>query len=219
MSTYNTIFKEVDSILGNNLASISLSLQRAQMKQTLLYQEILITINQVKEWNVNYNDIIKQLYKACQIHLAELMTNISFNTIKELWKCSNAVSEDVSEELTGILMQFIMKYYYDTGLGIKDTLSLPSTMLQEFFTATKVIKSIFTITEITDSTSNATEVTESISNLVLISFTTNQKYSTSDNKLENTNTVLKTCSYCSDKGHNIHSCQKYKSDEGNKENC
>ena len=36
-STYNTIFKDIDSILKDHLAPIPLSLQRAQMKQALLY--------------------------------------------------------------------------------------------------------------------------------------------------------------------------------------
>src|ERR1041385_8781756 len=46
-STYNTIFKDIDSILKECLAPIPLSLQRAQMKQVLLYQGTLITMDQV----------------------------------------------------------------------------------------------------------------------------------------------------------------------------
>jgi MULE transposase domain/FAR1 DNA-binding domain len=46
-STYNTIFKELDSLLQELLSPIPLSLQRAQMKQSLLYQATLISINQV----------------------------------------------------------------------------------------------------------------------------------------------------------------------------
>ncbi|CAG8716701.1 1710_t:CDS:1, partial [Cetraspora pellucida] len=41
-----------------------------------------------------------------------------------------AVSEDVTEELTGVLVQFIMKYYHNTRLDIKE-IFLPSSM---FFT-------------------------------------------------------------------------------------
>ena len=47
ISTYNTIFKNIDFVLKNHLSPIPLSLQRAQMKQALLYQSTLITINQV----------------------------------------------------------------------------------------------------------------------------------------------------------------------------
>ena len=46
-STYDTIFKEIDKILKANLAPIPLSLQRAQMKQALLYQGRMISIDQV----------------------------------------------------------------------------------------------------------------------------------------------------------------------------
>jgi hypothetical protein len=46
-STYNTIFKEIDCILQTYLAPIPLSLQRAQMKQALLYQGMLVEVNQV----------------------------------------------------------------------------------------------------------------------------------------------------------------------------
>ncbi|PKY44932.1 hypothetical protein RhiirA4_459383 [Rhizophagus irregularis] len=62
LSTYNTIFKNIDSILKDYLAPIPLSLQRAQMKQSLLYQEILISIDQVKESdNEQSNDIIEHI--------------------------------------------------------------------------------------------------------------------------------------------------------------
>ena len=46
-STYNTIFKELDSLLQEFLSPILLSLQKAQMKQSLLYQATLVSINQV----------------------------------------------------------------------------------------------------------------------------------------------------------------------------
>ena len=49
-STYETIFKEIDSILKEFLAPIPLSLQRAQMKQALLYQGTLITMDQVNDY-------------------------------------------------------------------------------------------------------------------------------------------------------------------------
>ena len=43
-STYETIFKEIDNVLKANLALIPLSLQRAQMKQALLYQGTMILL-------------------------------------------------------------------------------------------------------------------------------------------------------------------------------
>ena len=46
-STYNTIFKEIDLLLQEFLSPIPLSLQRAQMQQSLLYQANLVLVNQV----------------------------------------------------------------------------------------------------------------------------------------------------------------------------
>ncbi|HKQ22499.1 MAG TPA: hypothetical protein VJS91_10700 [Nitrososphaeraceae archaeon] len=50
LSTYTTIFKDIDSVLKDYLSPIPLSLQRAQMKQALLYQGALITKNQVSKF-------------------------------------------------------------------------------------------------------------------------------------------------------------------------
>src|SRR5204863_7014843 len=47
-SVYKTIFKELDSVLQANLLPIPLSIQRAQMNQSLLYQASLISIDQVE---------------------------------------------------------------------------------------------------------------------------------------------------------------------------
>ena len=50
LSIYNTIFKEIDSVLQEFLSPIPLSLQRAQMKQSLLYQGNIISTNQVTKY-------------------------------------------------------------------------------------------------------------------------------------------------------------------------
>jgi hypothetical protein len=52
-SIYNTLFKDIDSILKEYLAPIPLSLQRAQMKQALLYQGSLITMDHQVSCYVN----------------------------------------------------------------------------------------------------------------------------------------------------------------------
>src|SRR2546423_1587870 len=92
-STYNTIFKEIDSILQSILLPIPLSIQRAQMKLSLLYQGILISFDQVKEDNGNIEAIIEHSYDIPQIHLKELLTGISYNDIKELWEVSYIASK------------------------------------------------------------------------------------------------------------------------------
>jgi len=70
--------------LKDHLASILLSFQRVQMKQALLYQEILITINQIKESNNELNNIIEHIYDKSQIKLQDLLLNIDNNKIQEL---------------------------------------------------------------------------------------------------------------------------------------
>ncbi len=68
-STYNTIFKDINSILKDLLVPIPLSLQRAQMKQILLYQGTLISIEQVNESDDEPNSIIEHIYDRLQIKL------------------------------------------------------------------------------------------------------------------------------------------------------
>ncbi|GET50254.1 protein FAR1-RELATED SEQUENCE 5-like [Rhizophagus irregularis DAOM 181602=DAOM 197198] len=84
---YNTIFKNIDSILKDHLAPIPLSLQQAQMKQSLLYQGILISIDQVKESdNEQSNDIIERIYDKPQIRLQDLLSDINSDKIQEIWE-------------------------------------------------------------------------------------------------------------------------------------
>ncbi|CAG8791764.1 6454_t:CDS:2, partial [Racocetra fulgida] len=66
LSVYNTIFKTIDLVLADHLISIQLLLQRAQMNQSLLYQEIL-----VKEPNIEAD---------------KLLLDIPNDEILELWE-------------------------------------------------------------------------------------------------------------------------------------
>src|ERR1044072_1780792 len=56
------------------------------MKQALLYQGILITINQVKESDNEPNDIIESMYDKPQILLQDLLLDIDDNEIQEIWE-------------------------------------------------------------------------------------------------------------------------------------
>ena len=58
---YKTIFKELDFVLQANLLPISLSIQRAQMNQSLLYQANLISIDRVNDKG-NFNGISEYSY-------------------------------------------------------------------------------------------------------------------------------------------------------------
>ncbi|PKC56602.1 hypothetical protein RhiirA1_473761, partial [Rhizophagus irregularis] len=81
----------IDNVLKVNLAPIPLSLQRAQMKQALLYQEMMISINQAKESNNAPDGIIEQLYDVPQIRLKELLSGILSDDIQELMEVSSIV--------------------------------------------------------------------------------------------------------------------------------
>ncbi|EXX62609.1 hypothetical protein RirG_160130 [Rhizophagus irregularis DAOM 197198w] len=95
-SAYNSIFKDIDSILKECLAPIPLSLQRAQMKQALLYQGTLITIDQyanpidlkVNEPENNPSDIVEYMYDMPQIRLQDLLSNLDNTEIQEIWEVS-----------------------------------------------------------------------------------------------------------------------------------
>ena len=71
----------------------------------------LYYINQIRNTNVNILAIKENVNKKIQ-----------FGTIMSIAKTSVqiAVAESVTAELIGILMQFIMKYRQNTGLGLED---------------------------------------------------------------------------------------------------
>ncbi|CAB4389483.1 unnamed protein product [Rhizophagus irregularis] len=103
-STYNTIFKELDSVLQANLLPIPLSIQRAQMNQSLLYQVNLVSINQIEdeESNVN-NGILGHSHNIPQIHLRDLLNGISYNDIIEIWEVSYIASKTSKSHYVVIL--------------------------------------------------------------------------------------------------------------------
>ena len=71
----------------------------------------LYYINQIRTTNVNIPAIRENVNKKVQ-----------FGTTMSIAKTSVqiAVAESVTAELTGILMQFIMKYRHNTGLGVEE---------------------------------------------------------------------------------------------------
>lgn len=85
-STYDTIFKDIDSVLKDFLAPIPLSLQRAQMKQALLYQGTLVPIKQVNESDEELGNIVEHIYDRPQIRLRELLIDIDEKEIQEIWE-------------------------------------------------------------------------------------------------------------------------------------
>jgi len=96
-STYDTIFKDVDSVLKDSLAPIPLSLQRGQMKQALLYQGSLISIDQINETNDEIDSIVERIYDRPQIKLRELLLGIDHKEIQEIWEVSYIAASSTSK--------------------------------------------------------------------------------------------------------------------------
>ncbi|CAB4420234.1 unnamed protein product [Rhizophagus irregularis] len=84
---------ELDSVLQANLFAIPLSIQRAQMNQSLLYQANLISIDRVEDNDGNFSDILEHSYDIPQIRLRDLLSGISYNDINELWEVSYIASK------------------------------------------------------------------------------------------------------------------------------
>ncbi|PKY57778.1 hypothetical protein RhiirA4_429238 [Rhizophagus irregularis] len=106
-STYNTIFKELDSVLQANLLAIPLSIQRAQMNQSLLYQANLVSINQVEDEETNFNNsilgVLGHSHDIPQIRLRDLLNGISYNDITEIWEVSYIASKTSKSHYVVIL--------------------------------------------------------------------------------------------------------------------
>ncbi|CAG8619180.1 3321_t:CDS:2, partial [Cetraspora pellucida] len=83
-STYDTIFKNIDSVLKDYLAPTPLSLQRAQMQQSLLYQGATITIDQVEEFDAESTGLVEHIYDTPQIRLHDLLSDINNDEIQEI---------------------------------------------------------------------------------------------------------------------------------------
>src|SRR6266540_6123226 len=111
--TYNTIFKDINSVLKDFLAPISLSLQRAQMKQALLYQGTLISIEQVNESDNEPNSIIEHIYDRPQIRLQELLLGIDHKEIQEIWEVNYIMASSTSKlHYVVILKDMTLLYTY-----------------------------------------------------------------------------------------------------------
>ncbi|GBC02623.1 hypothetical protein RclHR1_04710011 [Rhizophagus clarus] len=151
-------------------------------------------IEHISSTNVHMPAIRKKVNKKVQFGTALSLAKTSIQI---------AVSEGIVTEFIGIIMQFNIKYRCNTGFGLEETCDLSSE-------------------------------TRSISQIPLTNLDTNTNYNISNPEYhrpkgkppkrykssieENTSkhsTSSKKCGYCSDKGHNIQGCAKYKADKEN----
>ena len=86
---------------------IPLSIQRAQMNQSLLYQANLISIDRVNDEG-NFNGISEYSYDIPQIRLRDLLNDISNSNITELWEVSYIASKTSKPHYVVILKDSTM---------------------------------------------------------------------------------------------------------------
>ncbi|CAB4387369.1 unnamed protein product [Rhizophagus irregularis] len=220
-----TLLKELD-----HLAPILLSLQRAQMKQSLLYQGILISIDQVKESdNEQSNGIIEHIYDKPQIRLQDLLSDINSDEIQEIWEIYYITVTSSTSTLHYVVI-------------IKD-----STLLHVFAQGNKdyTTKALYYIDQIRSANVYTSNIKERVNKKIefgstmLIGLLTqfirrmeernipeisNPEYHKPKGHPpkqlteEHVSSSSKTCSYCLEKGHNIKGCRQHKADLVDKEN-
>ncbi|RIB19409.1 hypothetical protein C2G38_2181881 [Gigaspora rosea] len=122
-STYTTIFKPIDQVLQTMLSPIPLSLQRAQIKQSLLYVATLINPNEIHNIEYDFNDFIEYDYKASQIQIDQLLDNISSESIHELWKVTCIAFNALGFIMFNAMFHTSMIHprWYDDNAEIKST--------------------------------------------------------------------------------------------------
>ena len=67
------------------------------MKQALLYQESLISIDQINEINDEIDSIVERIYDRLQIKLRELLLDIDHKKIQEIWEVSYIAASSTSK--------------------------------------------------------------------------------------------------------------------------
>ncbi|CAG8740890.1 39025_t:CDS:2 [Gigaspora margarita] len=181
--------RDIDSVLKDYLAPIPLLLQRAQMRQLLLYQEAMIAINQVEEPD---NESTSLLYSNIRENISK---KVKFGTIILVAKtCVQvAIEENVIPELTG-LIEFIIKYRRSTELNIEKVHSLGNEIQEPLSISNPEYHKPRGCPP------------------------NHLKSSTEKNSVQQVSSSSKTCRYCLEKGHNVRGYKQYKLDLFKKEN-
>jgi hypothetical protein len=121
-----------------------------------------------------------------------------------------AITEGATAELIGTLMQFIMKYRSNTGLSVEEvnqTILPQNNVLQETSTNTER-QPLDNLLEISNPEYHKAKGRPP--KRYKSSVETNNKHISKSDEV-----ILKTCSYCLGKGHNIRGCAKFKADKEN----
>ncbi|CAG8619199.1 3322_t:CDS:1 [Cetraspora pellucida] len=121
---------------------------------------------------------------------------IKFSAMMSVAKTSVqvAMEEGATSELTGLLIEFIMKYHRNTGLNIEE------------------------VRYLSDKTQESPNISNPEYHKPKGRPPKRFKSSTEENNVQHIFSSSKTCSYYFEKGHNIRGCNQYKSDLADKKN-
>ncbi|CAG8753237.1 20323_t:CDS:2 [Gigaspora margarita] len=199
-STYDTIFKDIDSVLKDYLAPTPFFIHTHWFEFVLVETTDYITISQrIKIYITKLLHYIDQM-RTANSYMPTIRENVSkkvkFGTMILVAKtCVQvAMEENVISELTGLLMEFIMKYCRSTGLNIEKVYSLGNEIQEPLSILNP---------EYHKPRSRSPNRLKSL---------------TEENSVQQVSSSSKTCSYCLEKGHNIRGCKRYKLDLSEKEN-
>ncbi|RIB25194.1 hypothetical protein C2G38_2277993 [Gigaspora rosea] len=183
------------------------------MKQALLYQGLLITIDQVKEPENDFDNAVEHMYDMPQVRLQELLSNIDSNEVQEIWEI-NHIAASPKPHYVMILSDLTMLCTFDKRIEFGTMMSIAKTSVQ---------------VAVAEENNEQHPLGNHVNNNLLD--ISNPEYhkprgrppkclksSTEENNTPSTSSSSKTCSYCQEKEHNIRGCKKQKIDSTDKEN-
>jgi hypothetical protein len=168
----------------------------------------------IAQGNKTYS--IKPLHYIDQIRTGNVYTStikktadkrIKFGSTMSMAKTSVkiAVTEGATGELTGFLMQFIMKYWRTTGLNIEE---VQEGLSSKDSCQRQPLKPLVVIDN-----NRIPEISNPEYYKPKSCPPKRYKAATEMAKNQNITSSSKTCNYCLEKGHNIRSCAKHKASE------
>ncbi|RIB11018.1 hypothetical protein C2G38_2043022 [Gigaspora rosea] len=99
------------------------------MKQALLYQGLLITIDQVKKPENDFDNTVEHMYDMPQVRLQELLSNIDSNEVQEIWEI-NHIAASPKPHYVMILSDSTMLCTFDKRIEFGTTMSVAKTSVQ-----------------------------------------------------------------------------------------
>ncbi|CAG8542882.1 12090_t:CDS:2, partial [Cetraspora pellucida] len=218
-STYNTVFKDINSVLKEYLAPIPLSLQRAQMKQALLYQRSLTTMNKVllqsEKAVFHIGSIYQYWFKSIPSEIPSYImiakgiktyTTQSLNYIDQTQRYNvyiSTIHNKVDKKIKFGNTMSVVKTSIQLNVKISESFNLKNNKLYHLVSYISY---------------NLLEITNPEYHKPKDHPPKCYKSSIEKNNHQSLLSSSKTCNNCQEKEHNIRGCKKQKNDSVNKEN-